>query len=150
MILRLVPPPLWALLLLGLTYLLSLAPGLNTLPLMATRPYGLIVIVATLALLFTAMLQFRFANTQLLPTSATNNALVTNGVFGVTRNPMYLGMVIFCIGGALWMGRPVMLLAPVLMFAVANFGFIPFEEEKMRRQFGGAFEDYTRRVRRWL
>jgi protein-S-isoprenylcysteine O-methyltransferase Ste14 len=147
---RLVPPPLWALLLLAATYFLSLAPGLNTLPVWQTRPIGLIVIVASLALLFWAILQFRFANTQLLPNSETNNALVANGVFAITRNPMYLGMTLFCIGGALWFGRPLMLLAPVLMFAVANWVFIPFEEAKMRRQFGDAFDAYTKRVRRWI
>jgi protein-S-isoprenylcysteine O-methyltransferase Ste14 len=43
-----------------------------------------------------------------------------------------------------------MLLAPVLMFAVANWVFIPMEEAKMRRQFGDAFDAYTQRVRRWL
>lgn len=63
---------------------------------------------------------------------------------------MYLAMTLFALGGALWMGRPLMLLAPVLMFAVANWVFIPFEEAKMRRQFGDAFDAYTRRVRRWL
>lgn len=144
------PPPLWALTFLSATYLLSLAPGFNTAPIWPTRAIGLIVIVTALALLFTAMLQFRLADTQLLPTSPINNALVTNGVFSLTRNPMYLGMVIFCIGGALWFGRPLMLLAPVLMFAVANWAFIPFEEAKMRRQFGDTFDAYTRRVRRWI
>lgn len=148
--LRSAPPPLWALALLGLAYLLCLAPGLDRAPAMATRPAGLLVIVAALALLFAAMLQFRLARTQLLPTSPTNNALVTGGVFALTRNPMYLAMVVFCVGGALWMERPIMLIAPVLMFAVANWLFIPFEEEKMRRQFGDAFEAYRRRVRRWL
>jgi len=147
---RAIPPPLWALLMLAGTWGLSLAPGLNTLPAMQTRPYGLIVILAALALVFAAMLQFRLANTQLLPNSPTNNALVTGGLFAVTRNPMYLGMVVFCIGGALWMERPVMLAAPFLMFAVANGVFIPFEEAKMRRQFGDSFEAYCKRVRRWL
>lgn len=148
--LRHVPPPLWALLFLAATYLLSMLPGLNGWPVWATRPYGLIMILASLALLAWAMLQFRFADTQLLPNSPTNNALVTNGIFGLTRNPMYLAMTVFALGGALWMGRPLMLLAPVLMFAVANWVFIPFEEAKMRRQFGDAFDAYTRRVRRWL
>jgi len=147
---RLMPPPLWALLLLAATYFLSLAPALDTLPVWPTRPIGLVVIVAALALMFWAMFQFRRADTQLLPNSETNNALVTNGVFAITRNPMYLGMVIFCIGGALWFGRPLMLLAPVLMFAVANSVFIPFEEAKMRRQFGDVFDAYTKRVRRWI
>lgn len=147
---RLIPPPLWALLALAATYGLSLAPGLNTLPLLPTRPFGLIVVVVALALLFTAMIQFRLANTQLLPTSKANNALVTGGVFAFTRNPMYLGMVLFCLGGALWFGRIPMLAAPVIMFAIANWAFIPFEEEKMRRQFGATFDTYAARVRRWL
>jgi protein-S-isoprenylcysteine O-methyltransferase Ste14 len=147
---RHVPPPLWALLLLGLTYLLSLAPGLRDLPLLTTRPIGLIAIVAALALLAWSMLQFRLAGTQLLPASETNNALVTHGVFALTRNPMYLAMTIFALGGAMWVGRAPMLLAPLLMFAVANWIFIPFEEAKMRRQFGDAFDAYTKRVRRWI
>jgi len=148
--LRLVPPPLWALIFLGATYFLSTLPGLNAWPIWPTRPYGLILIVAALVLLGWAMLQFRIADTQLLPNSPENNALVTTGVFAVTRNPMYLAMTLFALGGALWMGRPLMLLAPALMFLVANNVFIPFEEAKMRRQFGDAFDAYTRRVRRWI
>lgn len=147
---RHVPPPLWALLLLAAMYGLSLLPGLNTLPIWQTRPFGLIVIVAALAILFGAMLQFRLANTQLMPNSPTNNALVSGGIFSITRNPMYLAMTLFCIGGALWFGRPVMLSASVLMFSIANWVFIPFEEAKMRRQFGDAFDTYCKRVRRWI
>lgn len=147
---RAIPPPLWALLLLAATWGLGLVPGLNALPALETRPIGLIVIIAALALIFAAMLQFRLANTQLLPNSPKNDALVTGGLFSFTRNPMYLGMVLFCVGGALWMERWTMLAAPFLMFAVANGVFIPFEEAKMRRQFGDVFDAYTRRVRRWL
>ncbi|HYD86403.1 MAG TPA: isoprenylcysteine carboxylmethyltransferase family protein [Vitreimonas sp.] len=147
---RQVPPPFWALLLLGATYGLSLLPGLNQLPLLETRTIGLIAIAAALGVLFTAMLQFRLANTQLLPNSPVNNSLVTGGVFALTRNPMYLAMTLFALGGALWFGRIPMLLAPVLMFAVANWVFIPFEEAKMRRQFGESFDAYCKRVRRWI
>ena len=147
---RAIPPPLWTLLLLAATYYLSMAPGLNTLPVWPTRPAGLIVIAVALLIVFGAMLQFRLANTQLLPNSPTNNALVTGGIFSITRNPMYLGMTLFAVGGALWFGRPLMLLAPLLMFAVANWAFIPFEEAKMRRQFGEQFDAYCRRVRRWI
>jgi protein-S-isoprenylcysteine O-methyltransferase Ste14 len=146
---RAVPPPLWALLSLAATYGLSLVPSLRA-PLEGARPIGLIVLIAAFALMFAAMLQFRLANTQLLPNSPTNNALVTGGLFAISRNPMYLGMVIFCIGGALWMERAMMLAAPLIMFAVANWAFIPFEEAKMRRQFGETYDAYTKRVRRWL
>jgi protein-S-isoprenylcysteine O-methyltransferase Ste14 len=147
---RQVPPPLWALLLLGATYLLSEAPGLNGFPIYQAQTLGVIVIAVAFAILLWAILQFRFAKTQLLPNSETNNALVTNGIFSITRNPMYLAMTLFCLGGAVWFGRPIMLLAPVAMFAVANWVFIPFEEEKMRRQFSAAFDAYCMRVRRWI
>lgn len=147
---RYLPPPLWALLLLAATYGVSLLPGLRDLPLLQTRPVGLTVIAVALAILFWAILQFRLANTQLLPNSPVNNSLVTNGVFALTRNPMYFAMTLFALGGALWFGRMPMLLAPLAMFAVANWAFIPFEEAKMRRQFGDAYDAYCRRVRRWL
>lgn len=148
---RFIPPPLWALLLLAASWGVSLVPPLNTLAAMdGARPWGLGLIILALALMAAAMLQFRFADTQLLPNSPTNNALVTGGVFALTRNPMYLGMALFCLGGALWMERWVMLAAPFLMLAVANGVFIPFEEAKMRRQFGDSFDAYCRRVRRWL
>ena len=41
-------------------------------------------------------------------------------------------------------------MVPIALFLVVNFLFIPFEEEKMLRQFGKTYADYTRRVRRWL
>jgi protein-S-isoprenylcysteine O-methyltransferase Ste14 len=43
-----------------------------------------------------------------------------------------------------------MFLAPLLVLAIANWVFIPYEEAKMRRQFGEAFDAYCRRVRRWV
>jgi protein-S-isoprenylcysteine O-methyltransferase Ste14 len=147
---RAVPPPLWALALLAATYGLSMLPGLRDLPALASRPFGLIVIIGALAIVFGAMTQFRLANTQILPNSKINNALVTNGLFGLSRNPMYVALTLFSLGGALWFERLPMLLAPVLMFAIANWVFIPFEEAKMRRQFGDAFDAYTKRVRRWI
>src|SRR5262245_52830491 len=115
---RAIPPPLWAQIFLVITYVLSLAPGLGAHFSVNTRTAGWIVLALSLAILAWAMLQFRFAKTQLLPNSETNNSLVTGGLFGLTRNPMYLAMTLFCIGGALWMGRWTMLLAPVLMFGM--------------------------------
>jgi protein-S-isoprenylcysteine O-methyltransferase Ste14 len=63
---------------------------------------------------------------------------------------MYLGLTILSLGVAFWVGRPPMFAVPVLLFAICNWVHIPFEEEKMRRQFGAAFDDYTNKVRRWI
>jgi protein-S-isoprenylcysteine O-methyltransferase Ste14 len=43
-----------------------------------------------------------------------------------------------------------MFAVPVLAFATANWVHIPFEEAKMRRQFGSAYDSYTAKVRRWI
>jgi protein-S-isoprenylcysteine O-methyltransferase Ste14 len=63
---------------------------------------------------------------------------------------MYLGFVLALLGVAVLMGRSTPF-APVLaFFAAAQFWYIPFEEQAMRARFGGAFEAYCARVRRWL
>jgi protein-S-isoprenylcysteine O-methyltransferase Ste14 len=149
--LRLIPPPLWAALFIALTYWLGLLlPFAQDLPEWRHKPAGAIVIAAALAVLFLSMGQFFFAGTQLLPNSPTNNKLVTTGVFALTRNPMYLSLTLLTLGAAIWVGQPLMYLAPLLMYLVADRAFIPFEEAKMRAQFGEAFEAYCKRVRRWL
>jgi protein-S-isoprenylcysteine O-methyltransferase Ste14 len=63
---------------------------------------------------------------------------------------MYLGLTSISLGVAFWTGWWPMFLAPVVTFATANWVHIPFEEEKMRRQFADVFDAYARKVRRWL
>jgi len=148
--LRFLPPPLWALLLLTAFYFLSDLAALQGMPEWRHKPAGAILIVLGLIPPMVSIGQFFAVGTQVHPTSATNNKLVTSGFFAFTRNPMYLGLIIASLGAAIWFGRPLMYLAPLLVFMIANWVFIPFEEAKMRRQFGAAFDAYTRRVRRWL
>ncbi|MBX3430837.1 MAG: isoprenylcysteine carboxylmethyltransferase family protein [Hyphomonadaceae bacterium] len=148
--LRFLPPPIWAILLLTSLYYLSEAPALQALPDWRHKPAGMILIVLGLIPPMISIGQFFLAGTQVHPTSKANNKLVTTGFFAFTRNPMYLGLVVASIGFALWFGRPLMFLAPILIFAIENWVFIPFEEAKMRRQFPEAFDAYCKRVRRWL
>ena len=144
------PPPIWALLILGTTYALSLTPPLGELPSFQNTPLAIALIVLGLIAPVWAFSLFRAAGTQISPTSQTNNKLVVTGPFQLTRNPMYLGLVIITLGAAIWIGRPLVFATPVLMFAIANWVHIPFEEAKMRRQFGAEFDAYCARVRRWL
>jgi protein-S-isoprenylcysteine O-methyltransferase Ste14 len=95
-------------------------------------------------------LLFRRAATEINPISPTNRTVVTDGPYRYTRNPMYLSLVIVALGIALWIGTWPMFIAPVAVFATANCVHIPFEEAKMRRQFGAAYDDYMARVRRWI
>lgn len=78
------------------------------------------------------------------------DTMVMEGPFRFSRNPMYLGMLLVLIGGALKFGFVEAFVAPALFFAVANWWYIPFEEGRMQHMFGDAFEDYRANVRRWL
>jgi protein-S-isoprenylcysteine O-methyltransferase Ste14 len=111
---------------------------------------ALVLIVAGVASSASGAIRFRRLGTEINPTSATNRLLVTSGPYHFTRNPMYLGLVLVTLGIASWVGAWPMLLAPVAIFATTNWVHIPFEEAKMHRQFGPAFDDYVRRVRRWI
>ncbi len=148
--LRFLPPPLWALLLLTGLYYLSELPVLQELPVWREKRIGMVLIVLGLVPPVVSIAQFFAVGTQVHPTSKTNNKLVTTGFFAFTRNPMYLGLTVFSLGAAIWFGRPLMYLAPLGVFIIANWVFIPYEEAKMRRQFGEAFDAYARRVRRWI
>ena len=97
-----------------------------------------------------AFVLFRREGTEIDPTSPTNRKLITSGPYQFTRNPMYLGLVILALGVALWVGAWPMFIAPVAIFATANWVHIPFEEAKMRCQFGATYEDYIEWVRRWV
>ena len=144
------PPPLWAIVLLTAFYFLSEVPALQALPEWRHRQAGIVLIMLGLIMPLSAIAHFLAAGTQVLPTSEVNNRLIVRGLYRFTRNPMYLGLVIASFGAALWFGRPLMFLAPVLLFAIANWIFIPFEEAKMARQFGDEFDAYKARVRRWI
>ena len=144
------PPPIWVFLYLAIARAVSwLFPWRSLLDLRVVW-LGVALIAVGIGLAVWAFLLFRRAGTEINPTSETNKSLVVRGPFRYTRNPMYLGLVIITLGVAFWVGLLPMFVVPVLAFATANWVHIPFEEAKMRRQFGAAFEDYTRRVRRWI
>lgn len=144
------PPPIWTVLFLLLTTGASYLAGWPTAPLLHSPSVGIgLIVLGFFAPVWVSIL-FRRAGTQIDPTSATNNRLVTDGPFRFSRNPVYLGLIVLSLGVAVATGAILIFVAPFLMFATANWVHIPFEEAKMRRQFGPTFDDYARKVRRWL
>ena len=144
------PPPVWALIYVLLAFAVSWQLGW---PLLSPFPLpwlGAALALASWALPVWAAMVFRRAGTEINPTSPTNRALIVDGPYRYTRNPMYLGLVLVTSGIAIWVGAWPMFLAPLATFATANWIHIPFEEAKMGRQFGAAYDDYLVRVRRWI
>ena len=76
--------------------------------------------------------------------------VVDRGVFGITRNPMYAGFLLVHVGIAFWSDSLWILFMVVPAWAVLRYAIIAREEEYMRGRFPGAFDNYCRRVRRWL
>jgi protein-S-isoprenylcysteine O-methyltransferase Ste14 len=129
---------------------LSLALGWPKFPGLPFPPLGIALVAIAFIPPVWAVGLFRREGTEIDPTSPTNRKLVTRGPYRFTRNPMYLGLITLALGIAIWVGPRPMFLAPIAVFATTNFVHIPFEEAKMRLQFGPAYDDYVARVRRWL
>jgi protein-S-isoprenylcysteine O-methyltransferase Ste14 len=110
---------------------------------------GLIFVVLGLALGILAIRRFRLAGTSVVP-GEPSTALVVDGPYRFTRNPIYIGFVLLYFGLAIiltsvWV---LALLIPVLI--VLQRGVVEREEVYLQRQFGDAYRKYQARVPRWL
>ena len=76
--------------------------------------------------------------------------LITPGLYGLSRNPMYLLELAFWLGWALFYGSLTVLLTALLWFVAFNFFIIPYEERDLERRFGEAYLQYKQAVPRWL
>lgn len=110
---------------------------------------GMFLIVAGGAIALTAAGLFRNARTALLPFRPAS-ALVTDGVFRWTRNPIYLAMALASAGLALTADNllALVLVAPA-MWAVGHW-VIAREEAYLDRRFGADYRAYKERTRRWM
>ncbi len=97
------------------------------------------------------VLAFRRARTTVNPLAPQRaSALVTSGIYRVTRNPMYLGMLIVLAGWAVWLGNAAAWLGLPLSVALLTVLQIRPEERILAERFGEDFKRYAARVRRWI
>lgn len=125
-------------------------------PALTFRVPGRVVLALTFALAGAAVslagvVAFRRASTTVNPIRTEGvSSLVTSGIYRVTRNPMYLGFLLFLLGWAVWLGHPLsFLFAPLFIVYMNRFQIAP-EEQVLRDLFGGSFETYSASTRRWL
>ncbi len=110
---------------------------------------GGLLIVAALIYLLAASGRFRKAGTDVKPWKSTST-IVAEGVYALTRNPMYLGMALLYTGlGLLFSSLGVILLLPVLLVIIQT-QVIAREERYLEGKFGDEYRNYKARVRRWL
>ena len=107
------------------------------------------LILGGLLVAYLAYRRFRAAGTNVVPYKPTT-AIVTDGLFALSRNPIYLAMVAVMAGIGLALDNfwVLVMLAPVL--PVMHFGVIIREERYLAGKFGEEYRRYRNSVRRWL
>jgi protein-S-isoprenylcysteine O-methyltransferase Ste14 len=85
-----------------------------------------------------------------VPGNLAVSALVTTGIHGLSRNPIYVGMFLFYVGIGLAARTPCILVLVLPIAVIMRYAVVAREESYLERRFGDAYRDYKARVRRWL
>jgi protein-S-isoprenylcysteine O-methyltransferase Ste14 len=146
-----VPPPVVAMLFALLMWLvpsLGWATGISF-----GYRLGVAILVASIGVGFgfSAMAAFVRSKTTMNPTKpGATTSLVTGGVFRLTRNPMYLSLVLYLLAWAVYLSNWLaLLLVPLFVLYMDRFQIKP-EERALSALFGPEYASYQARVRRWL
>lgn len=140
-------PPSWLVLHIGAAWVLSLLSppvfgGLG-------RVLGPGLVLLGAALMGLAVAEMARSRTTVIP-RRDPSALVTSGVFGLSRNPIYLADAVILAGAILWLDA---VLALPLLFSfvwLIQTRFIRDEEARLTEAFGPEFDLWAARTRRWL
>lgn len=116
-----------------------------------SRPAALLLAAGGAVICILGVARFRLHETTVLPHRPEATArLVTDGIYGYTRNPMYVGMLMVLAGWGLWLDHPgAAVLVPLCGFWLQRFQILP-EERAMAARFGDEYQAYRRKVRRWV
>ena len=144
------PPPL--------VFVLTLAGGIAAsrlgavaLPLERTVriPLGAVVAMLGIALIVSARVHFMRTGQSPVPWKPTPE-LIFAGPYRFTRNPMYVGAMFIMVGLGIALDAVVASLAAPIALLVVHFIAVRPEERYLREKFGAPYEEYLRRVRRYL
>ena len=146
-----IPPPVIALLAAIGMWAISRSTPLLEVPgnvrLLAAGTLGLVGIASAIA----SVVTFRRAGTTIHPhRPQETSALVSSGLYGISRNPMYVGLLFVLVAWSVFLSSPWSLAGPIaFVLYISCFQIIP-EERVLSAKFGEAYDSYKARVRRWL
>lgn len=147
-IFRIIPPPAIALLMVLIAYVLNiLFPG----PVIyQSDALFVILLVLGVVIVGWSVLLFRRSRTTLNPNKKPDQ-LITSGPYRISRNPMYLGLLLFLLAFAFSKGELVFFVTPIVFYIVMDNIVIPFEEKMIAETIGEKkYVIFTQKVRRWL
>jgi protein-S-isoprenylcysteine O-methyltransferase Ste14 len=110
---------------------------------------GWILIAVHVAFVVPAFWRFFESKNSLIPIKPATT-LQTTGIYAITRNPMYLGLLILYFGMAIFKGNWWTYILSPLVILIIQLYVIRKEEQYLRRAFHKEFENYCKNVRRWI
>lgn len=146
-----IPPPIVALLCAaGMWIIANNTPHYST---TAITKWGFVIFFILVGATFdiAGLLEFHRHKTTINPLHPEkSSALVSGGIYKITRNPMYCGMVAFLLAWMSYLENSTTLICVVIfMLYITQFQIKP-EEKMLEKNFGNDFLDYQEHVRRWL
>ncbi|PSM19498.1 PEMT/PEM2 methyltransferase family protein [Nitratireductor sp. StC3] len=124
-------------------------PGGGMIPPPVNYYLGLPLVALGLALAFAGARRFRHAGTN-IHTFHRPDRLITDGLYSMSRNPMYLGFALALLGFAIKLNTPINFALVAAFVLVTDLWYIRYEERIAQSVFGEAYRDYRRRTRRWI
>ncbi len=146
-----IPPPIYVVLFGVLMWFVARSPFALAVDIPFRKTAAAIIFAAAIAIDVTAIRQFNASSTTINPLKPNkSSALVTQGIYRFTRNPMYVGLLLMLCAWAIVLGSVsnVLLLAGFVI-TITRMQIRP-EEEALRSLFPEEFDEYRRKVRRWV
>ena len=146
-----IPPPVVALLTAGAMWWVAAHTPALPLPPVFRHVASIVVALLGCACDLAGLLAFRRAHTTINPMKPTaSRVLVTSGIYRFTRNPMYVGLLLFLTAWGIYLssGWALLLVAGCAGY-LNRFQVVP-EEKVLAELFGLKYDAYKARVRRWL
>jgi protein-S-isoprenylcysteine O-methyltransferase Ste14 len=146
-----IPPPLIGLALIGAMYLGARHIGVAPFDFPGRAAFAALLAAAGLFIDAVSVAAFIRARTTINPLApAKAEKLVASGLFKMSRNPMYLGMLLMLVGAFVYFGEGLNALLLGLFVVLINEFQIKPEERALEEKFGDDYRAYKKRVRRWL
>jgi protein-S-isoprenylcysteine O-methyltransferase Ste14 len=146
-----IPPLVFGLMTAALMWLAAWAMPAYAFAIPAREPISRTVAIAGFVIAAWGVVAFRRAGTMVNPMKPESaSSLVVSGIYSLTRNPMYLGLLLTLLAWAISLSHPLaFLVLPLFVLYMNRFQIEP-EERALASRFGRSFTAYTSRVRRWL
>ena len=144
-----IPPPILAALMIGFVYFSTLL--FEPITFNYQGALSILLVIIGLAYALPSFRLFSHHKTTISPFTPSEIAvLLTEGMYRYSRNPMYLGLLLLIISSTIWFGSWLGMLIILIFIFLVNFLQIISEEDALLNIFGEEYNEYKKKVRRWI